>query len=111
MSDPDLPSEDVSPTVGFDIDPSVISGPLEALLLMATEPMPIAELATALDVPRPVVWATLEELRRFYDETRRGFELREVGLGWRLYTRPEHAEVIGRWILDGQHARLSQAAL
>lgn len=96
---------------GLDIDSSTITGPLEALLLMATEPMPTAELATALNVPRPAVWAALEELKRFYDETNRGFVLREVGLGWRLYTRPEHAEVISRWVLEGQHARLSQAAL
>lgn len=95
----------------IDIDPSAVSGPLEALLLMATEPMQTAELATALDIPKPAVWAALEQLKAFYDETGRGFELREVGAGWRLYTRPEHAEVIGRWVLQGQHGRLSQAAL
>ena len=92
-------------------DPATVTGPLEALLLMATEPLPTAELAQALDVPRPVVWAALEQLQRFYDETGRGFELREVGQGWRYRTRAEHADVIARWVLDGQHARLSQAAL
>ena len=112
-----MTSEETHPedgtTGGFDIDidPSNISGPLQALLLMATEPMPTAELATALDVPKPAVWAALEQLKQFYDETGRGFELREVGVGWRFYTRPEHAEVISRWVLQGQHARLSQAAL
>ncbi len=112
MSSEETHTEDGA-TGGFDIDidPSVISGPLEALLLMATEPMPTAELATALDVPKPAVWAALEALKQFYDETGRGFELREVGAGWRFYTRPEHADVIGRWVLQGQHARLSQAAL
>lgn len=93
------------------LDPSTISGPLEALLMMATEPMSTAELAQALDVPRPVVWEALDELRTFYDETGRGFELREVGQGWRYYTRPAHHDVIARWVLDGQHGRLSQAAL
>lgn len=91
--------------------PDAIAAPLEALLLMATEPLSAAELAQALDVPKPVVWAALESLARFYDDTGRGFELREVGQGWRYYTRAEHAEVIGRWVLEGQHARLSQAAL
>ena len=95
----------------FDVDPSTITGTIEALLLMATEPMSTAELAQALDVPKPSVWAALEQLQAFYDETARGFELREVGQGWRYYTRPEHADVIGRWVLEGQHARLSQAAL
>ena len=42
---------------------------------------------------------------------RRGFELREVAGGWRFYTRPEHAEVVERFVLDGQQARLTQAAL
>ena len=58
---------------------TTITAPLEALLLMATEPMGAAELAQALDVPTPVVWEALEELARFYDETGRGFELRQVG--------------------------------
>ena len=39
-------------------------------------------LAQALDVPRPVVWEALDELRTFYDETGRGFELRRVGAGY-----------------------------
>lgn len=92
-----------------DID--AVTGPIEALLLMATEPMSTAELAQALDVPKPVVWDALDRLRAFYDETGRGFELREVGGGWRYYTRPEHHDVIAAWTLEGQHARLSQAAL
>lgn len=94
-----------------DVSPDAVTGALEALLLLATEPMSTAELASALDVPKPVVWAALESLVRFYDESGRGFELREVGSGWRYYTRPEHADVIARWVLEGQHARLSQAAL
>lgn len=98
---PEIPAEDLD----------TITGPLEALLLMATEPMGAAELAQALDVPKPVVWAALEHLQRFYDDTGRGFELREVGQGWRYYTRPEHHDVIAAWVLEGQQARLSQAAL
>ncbi len=70
-----------------------IAAPLEALLLMATERLSAAELAQALDVPKPVVWAALESLARFYDDTGRGFELREVGQGWRYYTRAEHADL------------------
>ncbi len=88
-----------------------VSAPLEALLLMATEPLGAAELAQALDVPTPVVWEALEELATFYDETGRGFELRQVGEGWRFYTRPEHHELIAAWVLEGQQAKLSQAAL
>lgn len=101
-------NEQDTPTVPSD---ATIAGALEALLLMATEPMSTAELAQALEVPKPVVGEALDGLRRFYDETGRGFELREVGPGWRYYTRAEHHAVIARWVLEGQHGRLSQAAL
>ncbi|MDQ7992256.1 MAG: SMC-Scp complex subunit ScpB [Propionicimonas sp.] len=92
-------------------DAASLGGPVEALLLMATEPLPAAELARAVGAPVTVVTTCLEQLAAFYDSTGRGFELRHVGNGWRYYTRPEHAELIGAWLLEGQPARLSQAAL
>ncbi|HEU5487100.1 MAG TPA: SMC-Scp complex subunit ScpB [Microlunatus sp.] len=88
-----------------------ITGPLEALLLIADEPMPETELAVAVEAPTAVVAEALAELVAFYDETGRGFELRQVGGGWRYYTRDEHAELVSRHLLDGQQAKLSQAAL
>src|SRR6187200_2206686 len=88
-----------------------ISGALEALLLIADEPMPEAELAAAVGAPTSLVADALAELVAFYDETGRGFELRQIGGGWRYYTREEHADLIGRYLLDGQQAKLSQAAL
>lgn len=92
-------------------DPAVLAGPIEAILLLATEPVPAGDLARALDVPVAPVETALRDLAGFYTETGRGFELREVGGGWRYYTRPEHAEVISAWVVDGQQSRLSQAAL
>ena len=86
-------------------------GALEALLLLAAEPMSVTELAQAVGVPEPVVAETLTELVAFYDETGRGFELRELGGGWRYYTREEHADLVSRYVLEGQQAKLSQAAL
>ncbi len=88
-----------------------IAGAVEALLLMATEPVPIEELAGAVDAPVAEVETCLAELVEFYDSTGRGFELRRVGQGWRYYTREEHVDVIGRWLLEGQRGTLSQAAL
>lgn len=88
-----------------------LGGALEALLLLATEPIGTPELAQALGVPVPEVWQALDALRAFYDQTGRGFELREVGGGWRYYTRPEHHDAIAAWLLEGQHGRLSQAGL
>ena len=83
----------------------------EAMLLMATEPVPTAELAQAVRAPVRVVERTLAGLADFYDQTQRGFELRYVAGGWRYWTRPEYAELIGEWLIEGQHAKLSQAAL
>jgi segregation and condensation protein B len=88
-----------------------VSGALEALLLLAAEPMTEFELAQAIGVPEPVVAETLVELAAFYDETGRGFELRQLAGGWRYYTREEHADLVTAYVLDGQHAKLSQAAL
>jgi segregation and condensation protein B len=46
-----------------------------------------------------------------YEQQGRGFRLREIGGGWRLYTAEQYADVVERYVLDGQTARLSQAAL
>lgn len=88
-----------------------LSGALEALLLMAEEPLAAVTLAEAVHEPVERVTSALAELRDFYDRTRRGFELRHIAGGWRYYTRAEHADLIGRWLIDGRHATLSQAAL
>ncbi|MDR1236698.1 MAG: SMC-Scp complex subunit ScpB [Propionibacteriaceae bacterium] len=93
------------------VDLAWLPGALEALLLMVTEPIPAQELAEAVRVPLPEVERQLNELRQFYEDTDRGFELRNVGVGWRYYTREEHAELISRWVLEGQQGKLSQAAL
>ena len=100
MSEPGEASEraDLSPAV-------------EALLLLAEEPISESTLAAALDVSVAEVADCLAELVAFYDETGRGFELRQLAGGWRYYTRPEHADLISAYVLEGQSARLSQAAL
>jgi len=107
----DGPSQTEGVEQAVEIDPTGIAAALEALLLMATEPVPTAELAQAVRAPIPVVEQALAALADFYDETARGFELRFVGGGWRYWTRAEHAELIGAWLIEGQHAKLSQAAL
>ncbi len=88
-----------------------VSGAIEALLLLAEEPITELDLATALDVPLPVIRDTLLELVAFYDETGRGFELRELGGGWRYYTREEHADLVSGYVLEGRESKLSQAGL
>lgn len=104
-------SESREPESHVEYRPEEIAGPVEALLLLAEEPMSETTLAQVLDVPTTVVVACLEQLAAFYDETKRGFELRHLGGGWRYYTREEHADLIGRYVLEGQQSKLSQAAL
>ena len=103
-------SDTTNAVVSLDSDKSV-SGAVEVLLLVAAEPVSLTELAQSVGVPEPEIADTLAELAAFYDETGRGFELRELGGGWRYYTREEYADLITRHVLEGQHARLSQAAL
>src|SRR5579859_5376674 len=89
-----------------DLNPS-----LEAILLVADEPVPLGVLAQVLELPRETVGAALTELAGLYTEQGRGFDLREVAGGWRFYTRPEYAPVVEKFVRDGQEVRLTQAAL
>jgi len=88
---------------------------LEAILMVADEPQSIVSLATALSAPVPAVRQTIERLVADYDgddgTVRRGFELREVGGGWRIYVRPEHDDIVKEFVLTQNPTRLSQAAL
>jgi segregation and condensation protein B len=84
---------------------------LEAVLMVADQPLDEYSLATAVGYPVPEVGAALSGLAAEYDESGRGFELRNVAGGWRFYTREEFAPVVEKFVLEGQQARLTQAAL
>lgn len=84
---------------------------LEALLLLADEPMSVMTLAQATRRPVEEVEPVVAELSAEYTDQGRGFDLREVAGGWRFYTRAECSPLIERWVLDGQQARLTQASL
>ena len=84
---------------------------LEALLMVADEPLDAVSLASAVGHPVDTVVAGLAALAAEYDEQGRGFELRNVAGGWRYYTREEYAAVVESFVLEGQQARLTQAAL
>jgi segregation and condensation protein B len=84
---------------------------LEALLMVADQPLDALGLASAVGHPVDAVTGALAELAREYDEQGRGFELRNVAGGWRYYTREQYAAVVEGYVLDGQQARLTQAAL
>lgn len=88
---------------------------IEAILLIVDEPIGLVALAAAVGSPVPAVRQTLEALVDDYDGRgsgpRRGFELREVGGGWRLYVREDHDGLVAEFIGGQAPARLSQAAL
>lgn len=88
-----------------------LAAAIEALLLLTDEPLTGRDLAQITRKPEHEVESTLRELARQYTEQERGFDLREVAGGWRYYTRAECSPLIERWVIDGQQARLTQAAL
>ncbi len=84
---------------------------LEAVLLVTDQPIDVATLASLVRRPADEVLARLRALSADYTDAARGFDLREVAGGWRFYTRPDCAEIVERYVRDGQQARLTQAAL
>ncbi|MGC5627999.1 SMC-Scp complex subunit ScpB [Georgenia sp. Z1344] len=88
---------------------------IEGVLMIVDDPVPALDLAGVLGVPTELVTEALGELAAEYrgerGGRRRGFELREVGGGWRIYSSPAVADVVGRFVVDGQTARLTQASL
>jgi segregation and condensation protein B len=102
---------------------------LEAVLMVLDQPASAADLAAGLNLTVNTVQQLLLELQREYDgytvkapdmeiasdagftSSPRGFELRNVAGGWRIYSRAEFADIVGAFVLEGQTARLTQAAL
>jgi segregation and condensation protein B len=84
---------------------------LEAILLVADEPVPANLLAQLLEIPVTRVEELCGELARGYEERGHGFVLAQVGGGFRFQTAPDLAPYVERFVLEGQHARLSAAAL
>ena len=105
------PHEDASVAVDVRELPGGLRGALEAVLMVVDEPVAIERLAVVLDVPVADVDRELGGLVASYRDEQRGFELREVGGGWRLYSAPAFGDVVARFVRDGQTARLTQAAL
>ena len=93
------------------LDPSDIKAGVEALLLVSTEAVSAGELARALELPIESVSDALSELSSEYTDANRGFQLREVAGGWRLFTHPAYHEQVERYVLSWDTRRLSQAGL
>jgi segregation and condensation protein B len=102
-------------TEGWPQDVGSVARRLEAILLVVDEPHSLVSLAAAVSAPVPVVRKAVAALVADYDGEsggpRRGFELREVGGGWRLYVREDYDRLISEFLGTQQPSRLSQAAL
>jgi segregation and condensation protein B len=107
----DLDPDGGQEALDLDALPAGAKGALEAVLMVVEEPVAELALASALGLPSARLRDLLEELVADYDAAGRGFELRHVAGGWRVYSRAEYAPVVERFVLDGQTARLTQAAL
>lgn len=93
------------------MDDAELRAALEAILLVVDEPVAEMQLAQIMEQPTERVAAMLEDISARYTAAGHGFDLRRAAGGWRLYTRPEYAAYVERFVLDGQSVRLTQAAL
>jgi segregation and condensation protein B len=102
---------------------------LEAVLMVLDQPATATELAAGLNLTVAAVEQLLADLQQEYSgytvkapdmddasvagfsSSPRGFELRSIAGGWRIYSRADFADIVGRFVLEGQTARLTQAAL
>ena len=113
----DVTEQVAADELAFDVEalPGGAVAALEAVLMVADEPIPAMRLATVLALPTAHVEELLAALAAEYrgelGGRARGFELRAAGGGWRIYSAPAYADVVGRFVVDGQSARLTQAAL
>ena len=116
---------------GLDVGnlPGGAKAAVEAVLMVLDQPATATELAAGLNLTVEVVGQLLAELQREYNgytvkapdmdvasdagfsASPRGFELRNIAGGWRIYSRADFADIVGRFVLEGQTARLTQAAL
>ncbi len=93
------------------LEPDSLKGTLEALLLVSSDPVSAAQLSAVLGATPGEIASLLAELKTEYEEANRGFQLREVAGGWRLFTHPAFHEQVEAFVLSWDTQKLSQAAL
>lgn len=84
---------------------------VEAIVLVATEPVPTEQLAQLLELPVTRVHQICLDIADRYDTAGHGFQFVKVAGGWRYQTHPDLSPYVERFLLDGQRARMSGAAL
>jgi segregation and condensation protein B len=84
---------------------------VEAILLVADEPVPAGLIGEVLEKPKVEVEGLLARLAEDYRSEDRGFVLREAAGGWRLYTNPDCDPWLERFVERHGHSRLTGAAM
>jgi segregation and condensation protein B len=92
------------------LDPETVRA-LEAILMVAMEPVAPALLAQLLEISQATVESLCERLATTYESAGHGFQLVKVAGGYRFQSHPDLAPYVERFVLDGQQARVSSAAL
>jgi segregation and condensation protein B len=105
------PDVDPSEVDTLDVAVAELRPALEAILMVSDEPLGTVRLASVVGHPVEEVDGALAALAAEYTDQGRGFELRQVAGGWRFYSRADFAGVVETFVLEGQQARLTQAAL
>lgn len=97
------------------LDNSSLQGAVEAILMVAEVPLSLIHIATALDTPVPEIKEAVLAVKADFDGVNgsrpRGFELREVGGGWRVFVREDYEWAVRDFISNENPTKLSQAAL
>jgi segregation and condensation protein B len=84
---------------------------IEAILMVVEEPLSEVVLAQIIERPTEEILEALHRLAGEYESQARGFELKQISGGWRFYSHHDLAPLVEKFVLDGQQARLTQAAL
>lgn len=107
------PVESGEEEVRLDVDamPGGARSAIEAILMVVDQPVTELDLATALEVPTERVKEILQDLESEYEDQQRGFTLRRIDDGWRVYSRADYAPVVEKFLMGGQQAKLTQASL
>lgn len=93
------------------LDASSVKPALEAMLLVSGDPVSASDLARVLGMTPGEVASALAELAAEYSDANRGFQLREVAGGWRMFTHPAYHDQVEALVLSWDTRKLSQAAL
>lgn len=93
------------------LDAGSMKGALEAMLFASSDPVSATDLAGVLGAAPGEVASALADLAAEYSDANRGFQLREVAGGWRLFTHPAFHDQVEALVMSWDTRRLSQAAL